>query len=225
MEKEVTETQQSASITTSDSAATTEPQVDYSIPVYGLNLVTDRTINLRARETIKSMELVVKLAKDLTRDSVNEKMIIAYLDNASKVIGLHIQEGTQARCEIWMREILQKALLVNAAQMLMIHNHPARCLRPSNGDVRATRHLSKLAKQLGITVIDHIIVSQGRRHYFSFREQARAMAMMEALDIPLSIPAAATQNLPNGMTPQDVLRGILSEGGEQTCPGKEKESK
>jgi DNA repair protein RadC len=226
--KEVAEaTQQSASpvVTTSESGVATEPEVDYSIPVYGLRLVTDRSINIRARETIKSMELVVKLAKDLTRDSINEKMIIAYLDNANKVIGLHIQEGAQAHCEVMAKEILQKALLINAAKMLMVHNHPARSLRPSNGDIRATKHFSKLAKMLGIDLMDHIIVSQGRRHYFSFREQARAMAMMEALDIPLSIPAAATQHLPNGMTPEDVLRGILGEGSEKTCPEPQTEQK
>ena len=69
------------------------------------------------------------------------------------------------------REIFKSAILSNAAQMLLIHNHPGGTLKPSREDTVMTDRLLKLSRLLGIPLLDHVIVGGNEGKYFSFREK------------------------------------------------------
>jgi len=66
------------------------------------------------------------------------------------------------------REVFKGALLSNAAAVIVGHNHPSGDVMPSADDVALTRRLSAAGELLGISLLDHLIVSDSR--YFSFRE-------------------------------------------------------
>lgn len=69
------------------------------------------------------------------------------------------------------RELLKTAILSNASKMIMIHNHPSGTLTPSREDTQLTDRMAQLCEQIGIPLLDHIIVGGDNKEYFSFREK------------------------------------------------------
>lgn len=79
-----------------------------------------------------------------------------------------LSRGTLDATIVHPREIFKAALLANAAAVIVAHNHPSGDPTPSSEDRRFTERLLAGGALLGLTVLDHIIVGEGR--YFSFRE-------------------------------------------------------
>lgn len=69
------------------------------------------------------------------------------------------------------REIFKTSILSNAANMLLIHNHPSGSLNPSKDDIEITDRLIQLTDLMGIPLLDHIIVGGNNIEYFSMREK------------------------------------------------------
>jgi DNA repair protein RadC len=53
--------------------------------------------------------------------------------------------------------------------MMLVHNHPGGDPTPSSQDMELTRRISQVATDVGIRVLDHLVVAESR--YFSFQEQ------------------------------------------------------
>ena len=83
--------------------------------------------------------------------------------NAS-IVSMGILYGSLAH----PREILKTSILSNAAQILLLHNHPSNELTPSRYDIAITDRMQKACELIGIPLADHIII--GRDNYFSFRQ-------------------------------------------------------
>lgn len=69
------------------------------------------------------------------------------------------------------REIMKSAILSNASQIIMMHNHPSSNLIPSKEDTRITDRMVTICNILGIPLVDHIIVGGDNSKCFSFREK------------------------------------------------------
>lgn len=67
------------------------------------------------------------------------------------------------------REILQKALLANAVNIVIMHNHPSGDPTPSRQDITVTKNLIDAGKMVGIGVLDHLVVGHGR--YVSLKDR------------------------------------------------------
>lgn len=84
-----------------------------------------------------------------------------YLDPGNRLIADEMLGiGTFDSVEVLPREVLAKALLNGAAAMILAHNHPSGNAEPSEADVRMTRRIMALARELDIAVHDHIIVTR-----------------------------------------------------------------
>ena len=59
------------------------------------------------------------------------------------------------------REVFRDAIVLRAAALILVHNHPSGNPEPSPEDLKVTRQLSNAGDQLGIPVLDHIIVAGG----------------------------------------------------------------
>jgi len=59
-------------------------------------------------------------------------------------------------------EVLRRALEVNAAAVILSHNHPSGVAEPSQADILLTRELRGLLLRIDVRVLDHIIVAGGR---------------------------------------------------------------
>lgn len=90
-----------------------------------------------------------------------------YLDNKHRMI--HVEEvssGSLTGSIVHPREVYKGAVLANAAALVFVHNHPSGDPTPSKEDLELTRRLRQAGEILGIRVLDHVIIGNGR--YISF---------------------------------------------------------
>lgn len=98
------------------------------------------------------------LPKFIGRDY--EAVMLLLLDAKQKELfcGV-ISKGTVNACEIYIRKIIQLALLYNARYAVLAHNHPSGVALPSTKDINSTKQVSDALKLVDISLIDHIIVA------------------------------------------------------------------
>lgn len=111
---------------------------------------------------------VVALFRDLENET-KEKLITINLDSQYKILCFEVV-GIGAVNSFYVRpmEVFRTAFPVNAYGAIVIHNHPSGDPTPSEEDALFTQKLVRLANDMGLEFVDHIIV--GSKSYFSFRE-------------------------------------------------------
>ena len=105
----------------------------------------------------------------LLQDEPGEVFAILCLSTKHRVIAYHeVSRGTLDATLVHPREVFKAALLANAASIVLAHNHPSGDPAPSPDDMALTRRLVDAGRLLGVEVLDHIVIGEGR--YVSFRE-------------------------------------------------------
>jgi len=82
-----------------------------------------------------------------------------------------ISEGTLTTALVHPREVFAPAIRDRAAALILVHNHPSGDPTPSSEDIALTERLRQVGEMVGIRVLDHVVVGQGR--YVSFAEDRR----------------------------------------------------
>jgi DNA repair protein RadC len=91
-----------------------------------------------------------------------EQFRVIYLDKKNKVIADEEQQkGTVDHTPVYPREVVKRALELNASALIMVHNHPSGDPKPSQTDIDMTRKVKDAAAAVGLTLHDHVIVSRG----------------------------------------------------------------
>ncbi len=99
----------------------------------------------------------------------NESFLVMYVDHRNHVLDCVLMgDGTVDHTAVYPREVLKKALELNASGLLLSHNHPGGSLEASEGDRQLTRQIVTAARAMGLTVHDHLIVTH--EGHFSFRQ-------------------------------------------------------
>ena len=99
----------------------------------------------------------------------NERFHILFLNLKYQLIAAEEhQHGTINHTPVYPREILSRALALNASAVILVHNHPSGDPKPSEADIKLTDELSKILKISDITVYDHLII--GKSGIYSFRQ-------------------------------------------------------
>jgi DNA repair protein RadC len=104
-----------------------------------------------------------------------ENFIVVFLNTRRKIVGHQVlSQGTLDTLLVHPREVFKPAILMNAAAIVVAHNHPSGEWTPSDADVRVTRDLIKAGQLLKIELLDHIILGDNgenrTRNYCSLRE-------------------------------------------------------
>ena len=97
----------------------------------------------------------------------HEEVMVIFLNNMNTI--LHVEslyKGTTGEVAFGARDILSRALSVNATAVIVAHNHPSGDPNPSRCDIRQTENLKKACDTLEVALLDHIIISKGK--YYSF---------------------------------------------------------
>lgn len=99
-----------------------------------------------------------------------EQFRVLYLDRKNLLIGDEKQaQGTIDHVPVYPREIIRRALELNASAMILVHNHPSGDPTPSDADIAMTARIIQAADCMGITVHDHLIIGKSRE--LSFRSE------------------------------------------------------
>jgi DNA repair protein RadC len=103
-----------------------------------------------------------QLALTHLRDLTRECCLAIYLDTKHRVLKEEIISiGSLDQAALHPRELFKSAFEVNAAALILAHNHPSGDATPSAADVRLTGQLQQAAKLLGICLLDHVIIGNG----------------------------------------------------------------
>lgn len=109
---------------------------------------------------IRSMEDAKRYCMSLLIGRRTERFYVLCLGADQRVLGARmISEGNVAEVSAYPRQIVEAALNHNAHAVMLCHNHPGGILRPSAADLDTTWHIRALLHDLGITLLDHIIVA------------------------------------------------------------------
>ena len=101
-----------------------------------------------------------------------ELFAVLFLNVRNVIVGVHlIGMGSVDSAVAHPREVFKAALLYNASNILVAHNHPSGDVNPSREDDVLTKQLTQAGKILGIPVLDHVII--GDDSFYSYREENR----------------------------------------------------
>lgn len=90
-----------------------------------------------------------------------EQFRLLFLDKKNRLIADEVQQrGTVDHTPVYTREVIKRTLELSATAIILVHNHPSGDPSPSAADVQMTRAIVDVAKPLGITVHDHIIIGK-----------------------------------------------------------------
>ena len=118
--------------------------------------------------TIRTAADVDKFVGAELRKLDREYFLVIYLTSRQKVIDVEVAAiGTLSGMFVSPREIFKTAILTNAHEIILVHNHPSGDPTPSTEDKLITKKLVSVGKLHQIPVRDHVIIGKG---YFSFFE-------------------------------------------------------
>lgn len=90
-----------------------------------------------------------------------EQFRLLFLNRKNELVADEIQqEGTVDQTPIYPREVVKRALDLNASAIIMVHNHPSGDPTPSDADIDITRRVKRALKQLDIRLYDHVIIGK-----------------------------------------------------------------
>ena len=96
------------------------------------------------------------------RDLPHELFCCIYLDNRHRIIAFEeLFRGTIDGTSVYPREVVKQALAVNAAAVILAHNHPSGVAEPSQADERITRRLKSALELVDIRLLDHLVIGDG----------------------------------------------------------------
>ena len=125
---------------------------------------------LREKEHCTSPELVGDYFTAAMRSLEQEVFVCLFLDNQHCKIAFEtLFYGTIDGASVYPREVVKRALQLNAAAVIIGHNHPSGVSEPSQADRRITERLQQALELIDVRVLDHLVV--GNTGYTSFAQR------------------------------------------------------
>jgi DNA repair protein RadC len=122
---------------------------------------------MREKPLIDSPEAVEDYLRLLIGSRPYEVFVCLFLDARHRLISTEeASRGSLTRMAVYPREIVRRALTVNAASMIVAHNHPSGAVKPSASDRRLTQVLRETLALIDVRLIDHLVI--GAHDTFSF---------------------------------------------------------
>ncbi len=121
------------------------------------------------RTVLGNWDAVQKYLQSAMARMSREQFRLLFLDRKNALIADEIlSDGTIDHTAVYPREIIRRALELDAGALILVHNHPSGDPTPSRTDVTMTKEIRDACQKIGIDVHDHIVV--GRKGQTSFRK-------------------------------------------------------
>jgi DNA repair protein RadC len=119
--------------------------------------------DIHERDVIGSWDRLIDYCSAQIAHSMVEEFHLLFLDRGNALLKHERQQrGTIDHTPVYVREVVKRALELNAAALILVHNHPSGDPTPSKADIAVTRDIVAAAKPIGLTVHDHVIIGRGR---------------------------------------------------------------
>ncbi|MBO9432574.1 DNA repair protein RadC [Ruegeria sp. R13_0] len=120
------------------------------------------------RDVVSSWEALVTYCRTAMAHREVEQFRVLYLDRKNVLIADEEQaRGTVDHVPVYPREVVKRALELNASSLILVHNHPSGDPTPSKADIEMTERIQDACDTLGILIHDHVIV--GKKEEYSFK--------------------------------------------------------
>lgn len=127
-------------------------------------------ITLERQDVMSSPETTRHFLSARLRGLRHEVFAILFLDNQHRLIAFEeLFRGTLDACSVHPRQVVERALHLNAAAVILAHNHPSGIAEPSGADRHITKRLQEALDLIDVRVLDHLVVGEGRPASFAER--------------------------------------------------------
>ncbi|MBE7518647.1 MAG: DNA repair protein RadC [Thermoflexaceae bacterium] len=116
-----------------------------------------------ARPLLTTPEAVFALMGPFFAGKTKEQLFVLALDTRGRLLGTPVAiAGGVSAVSVRAAEVFREAMVLEATSAILAHNHPSGDPRPSPQDVSVTRDMVAAGELLGIAVLDHVVIGQGR---------------------------------------------------------------
>ncbi len=120
------------------------------------------------RPVLSSWDALLDYCHTAMAHRETEQFRVLYLDRKNTLIADEEQaRGTVDHVPVYPREVVKRALELNASALILVHNHPSGDPTPSDADILMTNQILDAAQVLGIALHDHLVI--GKERELSFR--------------------------------------------------------
>ena len=135
--------------------------------MYELKIIRERKEGYGLRKQFRHAQGIYEMFRERFERADREEFVVLLLDAKNKQMGFHVVSvGALTSSLVHPREVYKVAILGNAAAIILLHNHPSGDPTPSAEDLSITTRLRQVGDVLGIRVLDHVVIGDGR--YVSF---------------------------------------------------------
>lgn len=122
--------------------------------------------------SFESSQAIADHFRPLLKSKRQEIVAAVFLNGQNQCLGeKDITEGTPTQATVYVRRVLEEALRLSAAAVVLVHNHPSGNPEPSAGDDETTCDLLKACELVQLVLLDHVIV--GETEYYSYSDSGR----------------------------------------------------
>jgi DNA repair protein RadC len=123
------------------------------------------------RPALSSWPELMRYCKTVMAHRETEQFRLLFLDRRNVLIADEEQaRGTVDHVPVYPREVVKRALELNASAIILVHNHPSGDPTPSTADIDMTLRIDRALQAVGIVLHDHVVI--GREGEVSFRSRA-----------------------------------------------------
>ena len=142
----------------------------YALPRFRVTLVRQNRA-MPPSSPLTTSATAAALLRPLFAGLDREHFLVCGLDAKHRIIGVNIVSiGSLTLAIVHPREVFKQLILMNAAAWICAHNHPSGDVTPSEEDRVLTNRLRQGADLLGISLLDHLILTD--EHSYSFADQS-----------------------------------------------------
>ena len=132
------------------------------INIVSIKMVKESSFLYQTRQILSPND-AYEMIKEQLEGLDREQFIIACLNTKNEPTNITVVSvGTLNKAIIHPREVFKTAILSNAASIMAFHNHPSGETTPSQQDIQLTNRLYQAGELLGIKLLDHLIIGDGR---------------------------------------------------------------
>lgn len=139
------------------------------VNIVSVKLVKESSLLYKQRR-VRSPQDSYELFREYLGDVDREHFIVACLDTKNQPTNIStVHIGSLNTSIVHPREVMKTAILSNAATIICCHPHPSGDPTPSSEDIDVTERLAEVGKIVGIELLDHIIIGDGK--FISLKEK------------------------------------------------------
>ena len=122
---------------------------------------------VRSRPVLSNWQALIAYLQTAMAYEQIEQFRILFLDRKNNLIADEVQQrGTVNHTPVYPREVMKRALILNASALIVVHNHPSGDPKPSREDIQTTRELKAAADALEVELHDHVVIGHGTHASF-----------------------------------------------------------